>query len=90
MNPEQRENLRLGLLQVLADHNLRWGMPERGLPVCLLTERGIPCQPDEMAAELQYLADAGLVETMNKVISPELRSWRITKAGRDHLAERGF
>lgn len=90
MNPEQRENLRLGLLIVLEANNTRFGVPERAMPSRLMTAQGVNATADEIAAELQYLADASLVETMNKVISPENRTWRITKAGRDHLAERGY
>jgi hypothetical protein len=39
-----------------------------------------------VAVELQYLADKGMVATVNKSISPENLCWRITAAGRDFIA----
>lgn len=43
-----------------------------------------------VTTELTYLADKGLVFSPEKLVSPENREWRITAAGRDHLAQRGF
>lgn len=44
---------------------------------------------EALDAELLYLADKGLMASVNKPVSPENRAWRITAAGRDLLAERG-
>jgi DNA-binding PadR family transcriptional regulator len=40
--------------------------------------------------EVDYLADKGLVAAEAKVISPEVKRYRTTAAGRDFLAEAGL
>lgn len=47
---------------------------------CALTLRDI-------AQEIQYLIDKGLLARVEKVISPENATVRVTAAGRDFLAE---
>jgi len=43
---------------------------------------------EELAVEVQYLVDKGLLVPMSKTISPENKAWRITAAGQDFLLRR--
>jgi hypothetical protein len=45
---------------------------------------------EALDAEILYLADKGLLVSVNKLVSPENRAWRITAAGRDFLATRNL
>jgi hypothetical protein len=51
---------------------------------------GFKVENDEVIKEVQYLIGGGLAELCEKTVSPENRRWRITKAGRDHLAMQGL
>lgn len=87
MNPAERETLRLSLLRYLdANAGNRRGLAETVMRQRFTNEGGT-ATPVEVAAELDYLADKGLVEVTAKPISPELRAWKITSAGRDHFAQ---
>ncbi len=90
MNAEQREQFRLTLLRLLGTNVTEYGLP---LSVLLMLARmqGHPqVELDAIRAELLYLQEAGLVTKPDKLISPELGAWRISKAGRDHLAVLGI
>jgi DNA-binding PadR family transcriptional regulator len=54
---------------------------------CLRSEGFAELTRGELAGELQYLADKGLVVAVEKPVSPEMAVWRITAAGRDYLAQ---
>lgn len=41
----------------------------------------------EVAAELTYLRDKGLVRASAKLLSPEIARWEITAEGRDFVAQ---
>lgn len=43
----------------------------------------------EIGEEMGYLEDKGLVAKLDKVLSPEIKRWRITADGRDWLAQNG-
>lgn len=88
-SPEEREQIRLSILRHLARNPTRWGY-NVALLRQLLAAEGMPCSADDIEAELLYLEDKGLVARSPKIISPELRAWRITAAGRDHVAEHGI
>jgi len=45
---------------------------------------------EEIFSEMGYLADKGLITSVEKVISPENKAWRITAAGTDFLAMEGL
>lgn len=90
MTPELREQLRLSLLRLLALNPTDYGTPLGVLRALAAAEGRPDLTPTEVRAELLYLADAGLVRRVDKQISPELSAWRVTKAGRDYLAERGI
>lgn len=89
MNAALRELLRQALLQALAPVP-----PEIGIGASTLRLKAVSAghavSEAEVAAELQYLADKGLVVPVAKTLSPENRLWRITAAGRDLLAELGL
>jgi hypothetical protein len=87
MSPEQREQVRLSILRHLARNPTQWGF-NVALIRQLLAAEGQLLEASEIEAELLYLEDKGLVARPQKIISPELRAWRITATGRDYLAER--
>jgi hypothetical protein len=90
MHPEEREHLRLSLLRFLDANATAHGL-SASLLLAFARNEGRPrLTPDEVAAELGYLADKGLAAPAPKPISPENRAWRITAQGRDFLAERGL
>ncbi len=89
MTPEVREQVRIALLRYLAANKTRWGYNVALLRQLLVADGFGYLSPAEVEAELQYLADKGLVAEAPKLISPELRAWRITAAGRDWLATTG-
>ena len=45
---------------------------------------------EQIDAELLYLADKTFVAPVDKAISPEMKRWRITAAGRDYAAQEGL
>jgi hypothetical protein len=54
-----------------------------------LTAAGYEPTDTQVADELDYLAGKGLVETKDKLISPENLRWKITANGRDYAAQQG-
>lgn len=90
MTAEQREHLRLSLLRLLGINPTEYGTPLGMLRAMAAAEGRPDLTVADVRAELLYLADAGLVRRVDKQISPELSAWRITKLGRDFLAERGI
>lgn len=86
MTASEREQLRWSLLRFLDANATRFGLPTDFLLQQARAEGRLLLQRPELEAELQYLADKGLVEEALKAISPERRSWRITANGRDQYA----
>lgn len=89
MNAAIRELLRQGLLQTLAPVPADVGLGTAALRVQVV-KIGLEHTEPEIAAEIQYLVDKGLVAPVAKTLSPELSRWRITAAGRDLLATLGL
>lgn len=89
MNAATRELLRQAMLQALAPVPSGLGLSAAGLRIQVVAV-GHAVSETEISAELQYLADKGLVAPVGKILSPELSRWRITAAGRDLLAELGL
>lgn len=88
MTPETRELLRLTLLQLAAPAGST-GLTLSSYHLGVRT-RGISCPTDAIADALQYHEDKGLLVTLEKTVSPELKRWRITASGRDFLAAEGL
>lgn len=84
MNSSLREQLRYNLL-LQADAASSLGLTDAAY-LCGARIQGYRVELEEIAAELQYLTDKGLVAPAPKAISPELARRRITAAGRDLLA----
>lgn len=93
MNPEQREQFRLSLLRYLEENpSQRFGL---GMPLLKQRARAegfLAGMTDADAhtaldAELLYLEDAKFIVQVAKAVSPELRTFRITKEGRDFRAQ---
>ena len=42
---------------------------------------------EDISNELAYLEDKELAKPIAKLLSPELRAWKITAAGRDFFAQ---
>lgn len=85
--PTEREQLRLSLLRFLAENPTRWGFNLALLTQMARAEGRTTIQQEQVEAELLYLEDKGLIARCEKVLSPELRAWRITAVGRDFLAD---
>lgn len=87
MNASELEQFRLSLLRYLdRDGSDRFGLPTAFLKTQANNEsQGVTY--DQTERELVYLMGAGLVEEIKKLLSPENRSWKLTKAGRDFLAQ---
>jgi hypothetical protein len=87
MDPNLREQLRLSLLRHLDTNGTRFGMQE-GYLLQLVRAEGLSLATrEDITAEMLYLEDKGLARTVVKLLSPELRAWQITAAGRDHFAQ---
>jgi hypothetical protein len=86
VNAQTREQLRLSLLRFLDENPTRFGL---GLPLLAQRARaeGFPVDTENLDAELLYLEDAKFVVQPAKVLSPENRTFRITKEGRDFRAQ---
>lgn len=77
----QLEQVRLSILR----YCLR---PTRtGMIYASLIGEGFPLKRDQVEDEIVYLSDPkkGLLEHLEKLISPENKIWRTTAAGRDYL-----
>jgi hypothetical protein len=86
LTPELREQVRLSLL--------RYGLGTFtvGLARQYLASEGFRgLSREDVQAEIDYLADAGkgLLAHESKPVSPEVRKYKTTAAGRDYLAEQG-
>jgi hypothetical protein len=85
LTPTQREQLRLAILRLCLS-------PHR--PALLLgylrAEGFARIQPEQLELEITYLADKQLLTSGNGPVSPELKHWRTTAAGRDTLAQQGM
>ena len=89
MNAELRELLRVGILTALVASGKY--TPAAGVLHFRLKRGGFPeLTAEELAVELQYLLDKGLVVETDKRISPENKQYRITAEGRDFLAQEGL
>jgi hypothetical protein len=89
MNPSQRELFRTALLSVLEANDTKFGLRaealERHVNMFGFHHPGF----EAIETELRYLKDKGFVLPLDKAISPENQTWRITAAGRDWLATNG-
>jgi hypothetical protein len=86
LSPHEREQLRLSLLRFLDNNASGRGM-STGLLLQMARSEGRPrLITDDVDAELQYLADKGLIAQVSKAVSPEIVLWRITATGRDFQA----
>ena len=87
MDPALREQLRINLLRQLEAAG-PLGFTEAALLSGARTQ-GYPVTETDVRRELEYLADPakGLVTVPPKLMSPEMRRYKITSPGRDWLAE---
>jgi hypothetical protein len=86
MNPARREHVRLSALRYVAA-SARYGLGTDVILQFIRSEGLREVAKEELEVELQYLAEKGLVTSERKLLSPEIPLWRITAAGRDHVAE---
>lgn len=88
MKAIQRELLRNRILiQYEASGNTGCTLPTIYTGVRL---SGFRLEDEEIAEEVSYLLDKGLLTSVEKVLSPENVRYRITAAGRDYLAKEGL
>lgn len=88
MTAAERELLRHQLLLSLAAQ-ASFALTPRVLAV-QTSLAGLVVTDVQIAQELQYLADKNFVQADAKAVSPELKRYRLTAAGRDYLAEQGL
>jgi hypothetical protein len=87
ITPEIREQIRLSLLRYGLNHFTI------GLARQYLASEGMRgLSREEVQAEINYLADPqkALLRENPKAVSPEMRTYATTAAGRDYLAEAGL
>jgi hypothetical protein len=88
MTVAQREVFRGNILTVLDANPGDRGLPTEAILSYLKARFGFNRETqDQVDLELEYLQNLGLVEPVKKIISPELRLWRITLNGRNLLNE---
>ena len=89
LTASQRETIRLCALRHLdaLRTGARFGIGTAVLLQLIRSEGFRELTAPDLEAELQYLADKGLIEDAVKLVSPENRNWRITATGRDHYAQ---
>lgn len=87
MNAATRELFRHNLIAQLCANGAPMRVP--ALKVGAMAGGFAPTD-DEIDAELLYLADKGLVVVTDKLVSPELKRWRVTADGRDYAATEGL
>ena len=88
LTAQQREVFRIDLLRVLEGNSTLFGSGA-GPMAGHMRLYGFDPSPSEVLLEILYLVDKGLVAPVDKSISPENRTWRLTAAGRDYLANHG-
>lgn len=88
MDPAVRQLFRHELLRQL-DEATPLALRANSLAI-VASARGFAATTSQVAAELTYLMDKGLVTTAPHPISPELLDYRITAAGRDEVARIGL
>jgi len=85
MTSAQREQIRLSILRY-CDSTDQYGLAAALLLQFIRNEGLRALTPEQLRAELLYLADKSFLVSVNKTISPENPAWRITAGGRDFLA----
>jgi hypothetical protein len=88
MTPASRELFRRNLLRQLVQIRafaapaavLRNGAQIEGFDVSIAV----------VTDEMQYLCDKGLAREESKLLSPEVKRWRLTAEGRDYVAQEGL
>lgn len=88
LNAQTRELLRNNIL-IQYEASGRVGCP---LPTIYLGVRiaGFKLDDEDIAEEVSYLLDKGLLASVEKTLSPENVRYRITAEGRDYLAKEGL
>lgn len=87
ISAEDLKQIRLSLL--------RYGLRLRGITLGVATSylraEGFMVDRDQVALEIKYLAGPGkeLLAEVKQLVSPDMKSWETTPAGRDYLAEQG-
>lgn len=89
MTAEQKELFRKAILQVLDLNRTRFGLPPSAVRLHL-GQFGFPMATvDSIQEELDYLTSKNLAEEVVKVVSREVRAWRITSGGIAFLDAQG-
>lgn len=89
MNALRRQQLRTALLMALESAK-PYAVSNDALLVGIRPHGFHDLDRDTVLAELDYLAESKLVAEAGAPLAPEIRMWKITKEGRDHLATEGL
>lgn len=88
MTKQEREQVRISLVRYAAAAGGN-GM-NAGLFLQYLRSEGFKgVSPGEVLMEVGYLVDKGFLAEVSRLVSPEIKAWRVTAGGRDFLAELG-
>ena len=88
LTPQLREQIRLSILRQLDAASIGTYGLGTGLLLSMLRAEGMgSLETEQLAAELQYLQDKGFIALPTKLISPEMKTYRITADGRDFWAQ---
>jgi hypothetical protein len=86
LNATQREQVRMSTLRYCRQAD-GFGLSAALLLASLRAEGLRSLGKEEMDAQLRYLVDKGLIAAVDKKISPENASYRITAEGEDFFAQ---
>lgn len=89
MNADTRELFRQNLVAQLAAAGAV-GMKPAQLKLGLKVGGFDAVADKDLDDALDYIAGKGLVQVIDKMISPELKRWKITSAGYDYAAKEGL
>lgn len=81
MTSEQKELFRKAILQVLDLNRTRFGLPASAIRLHIGQYGFLSAQVEAIQEELDYLTAKNLAEEVVKVVSREVRAWRITTDG---------
>jgi hypothetical protein len=81
MNAEQKQLFRTAILQVLDLNRTRFGLPPTAVRLHLGRYGFGSATVEQIQDELDYLVSKNLAEEVVKVVSKEVRAWRITSDG---------
>ena len=88
MTPAMKELYREHILMSLCDA-VGIGLPQDGILIGLKSQ-GYVTDQKELATQMEYLEDKGLIASKKSEVSVGVKRYRITAAGREYAEEKGL